>query len=281
MFDWKTVPGHVMGILNVTPDSFSDGGLYLDTDSAVLQGLELTQAGAAMIDIGGESTRPGAEPVSAAEEMRRVIPVVEALASQISVPISIDTTKAEVAAAALAAGAAVVNDVSAGRGDPSMFSVVAESGAGYIVMHMLGEPRTMQDDPRYGDVVRDVGDFLFARIKSAHEVGIAECSLMADPGIGFGKTFDQNLSLLARLGELISRVRVPMLVGTSRKGFLGHITGVEDPAARDDATLATVVWALQRGASMVRVHDVKRAVHAAAVLDALRGAEPKDVGAVA
>ncbi|MBM3674242.1 MAG: dihydropteroate synthase [Actinobacteria bacterium] len=281
MFDWKQVRGRVMGVVNVTPDSFSDGGRYLEPEAAAAHGLELAAQGAAVLDVGGESTRPGAAPVDAAEETRRVVPVVRELAERTAVPISVDTTKAEVAAAALEAGAAIVNDVSAGRLDPAVLSVVADAGAGYVVMHMLGEPRTMQDDPCYGDVVREVGDFLCTRLAAARGAGIAPESLMADPGIGFGKTVDHNLALLAHLGELVARVRVPVLVGTSRKRFLGALTGVDDATARDDATLPTVVWSLERGAAMVRVHDVGRAVHAATVLDALRAAEPRAVGAVA
>lgn len=269
MFRWATIAGPVMGVLNVTPDSFSDGGRFDAPDAAVAHGLELAAAGAAVLDVGGESTRPGAAPVDAVTEIGRVRPVIEALAAMVDVPISIDTTKAAVAEAAIDAGAAVVNDVSAGRGDPRMLDVVAAAGAGYVAMHMQGEPRTMQVDPHYDDVVREVGAFLVERLDAACAAGIADDALMADPGIGFGKTTEHNLELLASLPELIAEVGVPVLVGTSRKTFLGRITDEADPAARDSATLATAVWALERGAAMVRVHDVRGAVQAAAVLGAM------------
>jgi dihydropteroate synthase len=272
MFEWGAVAGRVMGVVNVTPDSFSDGGLYLDPDAAIAQGLALIDDGADVLDVGGESTRPGAEPVSAAEEMRRVLPVVRALAADGRVPVSIDTTKAAVAASALEAGATIVNDVSAGRFDRDLLGVVAEAGAGYIAMHMLGEPRTMQKNPRYDDVVAEVGAFLVERLDAAAAAGIARESLMADPGIGFGKTATHNLILLAELETLAERVVVPLLVGSSRKTFIGRLLGIDDPAARDDGTLATVVWALDHGAQMVRVHDVTSAARAAALLDVLEGA---------
>ena len=272
MFDWAAVGGSVMGVVNVTPDSFSDGGRYLDPEAAIAHGVELARDGAAVLDVGGESTRPGAEPVEADAELQRVVPVVEGLQAAVDVPISIDTTKAAVAEAAIAAGATIVNDVSAGRHDPRMLGVCAASGVGYVAMHMLGEPRTMQDDPRYEDVVREVGDFLVERLAAARAAGIAERALMADPGIGFGKTLEHNLTLLAHLQDLRARAGVPLLVGTSRKGFLGRLTGEDRADARDDATLATVVWSLDHGASMVRVHDVRRAVQGAAVLTAIRTA---------
>jgi dihydropteroate synthase len=272
MFDWRAVTGEVVGVVNVTPDSFSDGGRFLDPDAAVAHGLALRDAGAAVLDVGGESSRPGAEPVAAAEEIARVVPVVRRLSVEAGVPVSVDTTKAAVAAAALEAGAAVVNDISAGRMDPDLLGVVADAGAGFIAMHMLGEPRTMQDDPRYDDVVREVGDFLVERLAVAGDAGIARESLMADPGIGFGKTVTHNLSLLAATHALATRVEVPLLVGASRKWFLGRLLELDDPAARDDGTLATVVWALDQGAAMVRVHDVQGASRAAALLTALEGA---------
>jgi dihydropteroate synthase len=259
----------VMGIVNVTPDSFSDGGLYLDTSTAVAHGLELDAAGAAVLDVGGESTRPGADPVDEAEELRRVLPVVAELAERAAVPVSIDTTKAAVAAAAIDAGATVVNDVSAGRADPDILDVVARAGAGYVVMHMLGDPRTMQRDPQYRDLTTQVGDFLVDRLALARDAGVASAALCADPGIGFGKTARHNLELLARLPELVARVDVPVLVGTSRKTFLGAITDAPAgalPEARDDATLATVVWAADRGAALVRVHAVQPVVEALRLL---------------
>ena len=187
-------------------------------------------------------------------------------------PISVDTTKAAVAVAALDAGATIVNDISAGRHDPDMLRVVAESGAGYVAMHMQGEPATMQDDPRYDDVVREVGDFLLERLDAAVAAGIAAGSLIADPGLGFGKTVAHNLTLLGAVSTLVERVGVPVLVGASRKGFIGRVLGVDDPAARDDGTLATVVWALDQGATMVRVHDVRGASRACALLSVLEGA---------
>jgi dihydropteroate synthase len=271
MFDWRALTGAVMGVVNVTPDSFSDGGRFLDPDAAVTHGLALRDAGAAVVDVGGESTRPGAEPVPAAEEIARIVPVVRDLAAA-GIPVSVDTTKARVAAAAIEAGATIVNDVSAGRHDPDLLGVVADAGAGYVVMHMLGEPRTMQDDPRYDDVVREVGDFLVDRLAVARDAGIARESLMADPGIGFGKTVAHNLALLAATSELVARVQVPVLIGASRKWFIGRLLDIDDATARDDGTLATVVWVLDRGAAMVRVHDVRGAHRAAALLSVLEGA---------
>jgi dihydropteroate synthase len=204
--------------------------------------------------------------------MARVLPVIEAVASEAGVPVSVDTTKASVARRALDAGAAIVNDVSAGRKDPDMLGVVADAGAGYVAMHMLGEPATMQNDPRYDDVVTEVGTFLLERVAAAESAGIPRDAVMVDPGIGFGKTADHNLALLADLASLVDRVGVAVLVGASRKTFIGRLLGLDDPAARDDGTLATVVWSLGRGARMVRVHDVRSAVRAAALLDVLEGA---------
>jgi dihydropteroate synthase len=212
--------------------------------------------------VGGESTRPGAAPGGEDEELRRVLPVVERLAAEAGVPVSIDTSKAVVARAALAAGATVVNDVAAGAA-PDMFGVVAAAGAGLVVMHMQGEPRTMQHDPHYDDVVVEVGDFLLDRLAAARAAGIPSAALCADPGLGFGKTAAHNVELLARLGELVARVDVPVLVGPSRKSFIARLFG-DDLVARDDGTLATAVWAVDRGARIVRVHD------AAAAADALR-----------
>lgn len=278
MFEWSGVCGArpaVMGVLNVTPDSFSDGGEFLAVDQAVAHARELIDAGADLLDVGGESTRPGAEPVDEAEELRRVVPVVEGIAAQRAVPISIDTTKAGVAAAALEAGASVVNDVTAGRHDPEILSVTATAGAGYVAMHMLGEPRTMQEDPRYDDVVREVGDFLVERRDAARAAGIEDSSLAVDPGIGFGKTVEHNVALLVHLEKLCAKVGVPVVVGTSRKRFLAKLVGGDQepsPADRDDATLATVVWALERGAQVVRVHDVQSAARAVRLLDVLRSA---------
>jgi dihydropteroate synthase len=257
-----------MGIVNVTPDSFSDGGRHLDPADAVEHGLRLEREGAALLDVGGESTRPGAEPVDEPEELRRVVPVVAGLAAAARVPVSIDTTKAAVAAAAIDAGATVVNDVSAGRADPAMLDVVAHAGVGYVAMHMLGEPRTMQRAPRYADVTAEVGDFLVERLGMARDAGIAPEALCADPGIGFGKTVEHNLELLARLSELVERLEVPVLVGTSRKSFLGTLTGAPVDG-RDDATLATAVWSAAQGAAVLRVHRVQPVVEALRLLHAL------------
>jgi dihydropteroate synthase len=282
VFTWAAVsadhPG-VMGIVNVTPDSFSDGGRYLSADAAVTHGRALVAAGATLLDVGGESTRPGARPVEEAEERRRVVPVIEGLVGEVEVPVSVDTTKPTVAAAALDAGAMIVNDVSAGRLHPAILEVVADRRAGYVVMHMQGEPRTMQHDPRYDDVVAEVGDFLVERLGTARGAGIDEASLAADPGIGFGKTAAHNLRLLADLPALCDRVGVPVLVGPSRKRFLGALLadvagtqGEPPPDQRDDATLATVVWALDHGARIVRVHDAQGAARAATLLHAMREA---------
>jgi dihydropteroate synthase len=249
----------VMGVVNVTPDSFSDGGLYLDQGAAVAHALELERDGAAILDVGGESTRPGAEPVPEGEERRRVVPVIEGLvAAGAQAQISIDTSKSAVAAAALEAGATLVNDVTALRADPAMASLVAASGADCCLMHMLGEPRTMQKDPRYEDVVSEVKAFLEERIAYAISAGVAEERILIDPGIGFGKTAAHNLELLARLDELAALGR-PVVVGTSRKSFLGRLTG----RATDErlaGTIATNVLAYERGAAVFRVHDV-RPVH--------------------
>ena len=258
MFEWGGLrrPA-VMGVVNVTPDSFSDGGRFLDADAAIAHGLALVRDGADLLDVGGESTRPGADPVDVDVELGRVLPVVHALASETDVPVSVDTTKAAVAESALGAGALVVNDVSAGR-DPRMLEVVARAGAGYVAMHMRGEPRTMQDEPRYRDVVGEVGAFLVERLDAAHAAGIARRRLAADPGIGFGKTVEHNLTLLAALGKLRERVAAPLVVGTSRKRFIAAVVGGGDrePTAREEGTIASVAWAVEHGADVVRVHDV-------------------------
>ncbi|MGA9856879.1 MAG: dihydropteroate synthase [Solirubrobacteraceae bacterium] len=245
----------VMGIVNVTPDSFSDGGLYSDAAAAIEHGVELEAEGAAILDVGGESTRPGAQPVSAEDELTRVVPVIAGLrAAGATAQISIDTSKAAVARAALDAGATLVNDVTALRGDPELAGLVAERRVPVCLMHMLGEPRTMQRDPHYDEVVSDVKAFLEERMAFAIGQGIAEERILLDPGIGFGKTVEHNLTLLARLHELAALGR-PLVIGTSRKSFLGRITGraVEDRLA---ATIATNVLAYERGASVFRVHDV-------------------------
>lgn len=244
----------LMGVINVTPDSFSDGGRFLDPEQAVAHGLRLAKEGAGILDVGGESTRPGADAVSAEQELARVLPVIEGLRrADPNVRISIDTSKATVARAALRAGASMVNDVTA-LADPAMASAVLEAGANCCLMHMLGNPRTMQADPRYDDVVADVRAFLAERLRSAIDAGIPEENILLDPGIGFGKTVDHNLELLARLEEIVSLGR-PVVIGTSRKSFLGRLTGraVDDRLA---GTIATSVMAYERGASVLRVHDV-------------------------
>jgi dihydropteroate synthase len=250
-----------MGVVNVTPDSFSDGGQFLDAAAAIAHGRALGAQGAAILDVGGESTRPGAQPVGEGEELQRVLPVIEGLATG-PWQVSIDTTKAHVARAALAAGASFVNDVTALRGDPQMAEVVAQSGADCCLMHMLGEPRTMQQDPRYEDVVDDVKAFLEERLRFAVNAGIDEQRVLLDPGIGFGKTVQHNLQLLHRLHELTELGR-SLVVGTSRKSFLGRLIAdargqreAADIQARLPGTIATSVLAYERGAAVLRVHDV-------------------------
>jgi len=252
----------IMGILNVTPDSFADGGEWFAFDTAVAHGRELIAEGADILDIGGESTRPYAEPVPVEEELRRVIPLLEALAGE-PTQLSVDTMKLPVAEAALDAGATYVNDVTAFRHDPRIATLVAARRSDCCLMHMLGEPRTMQDDPRYEDVVDDVKAFLVERVEFAISAGIVEERIQIDPGIGFGKTLEHNLELLRRLDE-ITALGFPVVIGTSRKSFLGRLTGREDPHDRVHATVATTVMAYERGARVFRVHDV------AATADALK-----------
>ena len=254
-----------MGVVNVTPDSFSDGGSWLEPQAAVAHGLELHAAGAAILDVGGESTRPGAEPVGEAEELRRVEPVVRGLGEQApGALVSIDTMKAAVAEAALAAGAGYVNDVTALRGDPRMAAVVAAAGCEVCLMHMAGSPQTMQDDPRYGDVVGEVAGFLRERAEFAESAGIDPARIQLDPGIGFGKTLEHNLELLRRLDE-IAAIGFPVVVGLSRKRFLGELAGRDRPADRVAASVAGAVLAWERGASVLRVHDVAETVDALTV----------------
>ena len=255
-----------MGIVNVTPDSFSDGGEWFVFDEAVEHARVLVAEGAHILDIGGESTRPGAAPVPVDEELRRVIPVVRAVRDS-GAQISVDTMKLTVAAAAVEAGATYVNDVTAFRHEPDLAGFVADRGCDCCLMHMLGEPRTMQHDPRYEDVVDDVRAFLEQRVEFAVGEGVREERIMVDPGIGFGKTLDHNLELLRRLDEIVA-VGFPVVIGTSRKSFLGRLTGREDPHDRVAATLATTVLALERGASVFRVHDVAPTRDALAVATA-------------
>lgn len=252
----------VMGIVNVTPDSFSDGGAHDTTEAAVAHGLSLVEQGADLLDIGGESTRPGAAPVALEEELRRVVPVIEQLAARTSVPISIDTFKPEVMRAAVAAGAGMINDIFALR-HAGALQAAAETGVPVVLMHMQGEPGNMQADPHYGDVVADVHGFLVQRLFAAEMAGIARKNLLIDPGFGFGKSTDHNITLLARTQRLLE-LGVPMLAGLSRKRSLGELTGRQDPAQRVAASVAAHLIAVQRGARIVRVHDV------AATVDALK-----------
>jgi dihydropteroate synthase len=252
-----------MGIVNVTPDSFSDGGLFLEADAAVEHGMQLAREGAVILDVGGESTRPGAQPVPEQEELRRVLPVIKRLAAA-GERVSIDTTKLDVASAALDAGATIVNDVSAFRFAPELAGLVADTGAHCCLMHMLGEPRTMQADPRYDDVVAEVKAFLEERLAFATGEGVAEERVWLDPGIGFGKTVEHNLELLRRLDEIVAIGR-PVVVGTSRKSFLGNLAGGKPEHERLPGTIATNVIALERGASVFRVHDVAQVADALTV----------------
>lgn len=261
----------LMGIVNVTPDSFSDGGAFLDTTSAVEQGVRLAAQGADVLDVGGESTRPGSDEVPIDEELARVVPVIEQLVKQVDVPVGVDTRKPEVAKAALDAGAAIVNDVTAGA-DPEMFRLVRDAGAGMVLMHMRGEPKTMQRDTHYDDVVREVRDFLAGRIGAAVAAGVPRAQLCVDPGIGFGKNLQHNLEILRAIGSF-HELRVPVLVGASRKRFIGQLTGVEDPADRIEGTAGAVAWCAAQGVDLVRVHDVRQMQRVVDVVDAIvRGA---------
>lgn len=256
----------IMGVVNVTPDSFSDGGHFLGAERAIEHGLRLHTDGADLVDVGGESSRPGAAPVTAAEEVRRVIPVIAGL-TQAGVPVSVDTSKPEVAAAALEVGALVVNDITA-FGDPGMAPLVAAAGCGAVLMHMQGNPQSMQDDPTYVDVAAEVGGFLVKRAISAEEAGVERKHICIDPGIGFGKAQHHNLQLLAHLDVLVA-TGYPVLVGTSRKSFLGQILDEPDPTERDVATAATVAIAATRGAAVVRVHNVEMTRQAVLIADAI------------
>ncbi|MEZ0234894.1 MAG: dihydropteroate synthase [Actinomycetota bacterium] len=259
----------VMGIVNVTPDSFSDGGLLGGTDEAVAQGLRMVAEGADIVDVGGESTRPGSDPVPVDEELARVVPVVAGLreAAPTGVALSVDTRRPQVAEAAIEAGASIVNDVTAAA-DPAMFDVVIQTGAGLVLMHMLGEPKTMQDDPRYDDVVTEVRDFLAARLGVAVAAGVSRDRLCVDPGIGFGKNLTHNLALLHDIASF-EDLRVPVLVGASRKGFIGQLTGVDDPAERVEGTAGAVAWCAAHGVDVVRVHDVLEMTRVVRVVDAI------------
>ncbi len=258
----------VMGIVNVTPDSFSDGGTFAGAEDAVKHALQLVEEGADILDVGGESTRPSADPVPADVELERVIPVIERLAVEVPrTAVSVDTRKSEVARAALEAGASIVNDVTAGS-DPGTLAAVKAAGAGLVLMHMQGDPQTMQRDPSYRDVVAEVGDYLAGRIGAAVAAGIHRDHLCVDPGIGFGKNLAHNLELLRAIGTF-AELRVPVLVGVSRKRFLGELTGVADPAERLEGTAAAVAWCAAEGVDVVRVHDVKEMVRVVSVIDAI------------
>lgn len=256
-----------MGVLNVTPDSFSDGGLWFDAEAAISHALEMIDQGAAIIDIGGESTRPGAEPVPEDEELRRVIPVIEEIASA-GVPVSIDTRKASVARSALEAGASIVNDTGGEDADPAMPSVAAEAGAGVVFMHSRGTPATMRSLTDYSDVVSDVAAFLGSAAAGLQDAGVARDSIVLDPGFGFAKTPQQNLELLDRLDEIVA-LGFPVLAGTSRKSFIGAVLDLPE-GERVEGTAATVAWALARGASIVRVHDVAQMARVVKMCAAVR-----------
>jgi len=258
---------YVMGILNVTPDSFSDGGSHPGVDAALEGGRRLRVAGADIIDIGGESTRPGSDAVSVEEELARVVPAVRALVPALDIPLSVDTRRPEVAAASVAAGASIVNDVSGFR-DPSMVEVAATTDAGLVVMHMLGEPKTMQQEPRYDDVVAEVCAYLADQAHMLEGAGVARDRIALDPGLGFGKTTEHNLELLRRLDELVA-LGYPVLIGASRKRFIGEITGVDVPAERLQGSVAVAGWSALLGADVVRVHDVGPTREALATLTAI------------
>jgi dihydropteroate synthase len=260
----------VMGILNVTPDSFSDGGRYLDHGAAVARGIEMVEEGADLIDVGGESTRPGSDPVSSDEERDRVVPVIEALAGKVPVPISVDTRKPTVAKAGLEAGALIANDISGAR-DPEMFAVAREAGAGMVLMHIKGEPKTMQVAPHYDDVVAEVHEYLRERIEAAEFAGMAPERLCVDPGIGFGKDLQQNLALMHHVETLVDLGR-PVLVGPSRKRFIGALLDLPEDE-RVEGTAGAVAWLVGRGAHIVRVHDVREMVRVVRVVDAIARAE--------
>jgi dihydropteroate synthase len=260
-------PALIMGVVNVTPDSFSDGGKFFHTDAAVAHGLELAAQGADLLDVGGESTRPRATPVSEAEELRRVIPVVEQLAARVKIPISIDTMKPEVARAAIAAGASIVNDVAANREDDAMARVVAGAGAGYVLMHMQGTPQTMQTNPVYADVVREVGEFFSGKIQRLNDCGIAREQVILDVGIGFGKSLEHNLLLIAGLRSF-TKLERPLLLGVSRKSFLGGLAG-EETAGRLPAALVCATLALESGVQIIRTHDVAETAQAVRMTEAI------------
>ncbi len=256
-----------MGIVNVTPDSFSDGGSYLSIDDAVKHGIQMVSDGADLLDVGGESTRPGSDPVPAVEELARVVPVIQLLTHELpDTPVSVDTRKAEVARSALDAGATIVNDIAAGA-DPEMFETVRQAHAGMVLMHMKGEPKTMQEDPTYYDVVAEVRGWLGERLEAAVAAGIDMDQLCVDPGLGFGKTLEHNLAILHDI-DAFHHLEVPVIVGPSRKGFIGALTDTE-VGDRLEGTAGVVAWCAARGVDIVRVHDVKEMVRVARVVDAI------------
>lgn len=260
-------PALIMGIVNVTPDSFSDGGQFLDPDAATARALELARQGAAIIDVGGESTRPGADGVSESEELKRVIPVVERLSAHLKVPISADTQKPAVARAVLQSGASIVNDIAANRSDLGMWRVVAEAGAGYVCMHMQGTPKTMQSNPVYRDVVEDVEEFWRDRLEKLERAGVSREQVALDPGFGFGKTLEHNLQLLAALPRL-TKMKRPLVLGVSRKSFMGRLPecGVND---RVPASLACGCWASVSGVQIIRTHNVPETLAAVRMIEAI------------
>jgi dihydropteroate synthase len=259
---------HIMGVLNVTPDSFSDGGRYLDPDRAIEHGLEMARKGADIIDVGGESTRPHSQGTSATEEIDRIIPVIEALYRELTIPISIDTYKGEVARAALKAGASIINDISALRFDPVMPSIAGRAGVPVVLMHMKGTPENMQDKPTYGDLIPDIMDFLGEAIERAIRAGVRKELIVVDPGIGFGKTFDHNLEIIRDLYRFAALNR-PILLGTSNKAFIGHILD-KAPHDRDTGTMATIAAAAMNGAHIVRTHNVSKTLETLKVVDAIK-----------
>jgi dihydropteroate synthase len=263
--DQKT---HVMGILNVTPDSFSDGGQYFELEKAIAHGLAMAQEGADIIDVGGESTRPYSQRISSAEEMDRVIPVIEGLKKAVAIPISIDTYKADVAREALKSGASLINDISSLRFDPSMASVVAAAGVPVVLMHMKGTPEDMQKSPTYDDLIQEILDFLKGAINRCAQAGIREDLVIVDPGIGFGKTFDDNLKIIRELWRFRSLQR-PVLLGTSNKAFIGHVLNKE-PHERETGTLATIAAGVMNGAHIVRSHNVRKTVETVKMIDAIK-----------
>jgi dihydropteroate synthase len=262
-------PAMVMGVVNVTPDSFSDGGDFFDNHAAIQRALRLVAEGADIIDVGGESTRPNASPVPEEEELRRIVPVVRELTKTTQVPVSIDTMKPAVARAAIEAGAAIINDVAANREVPAMWRLVADSGAAYVAMHMLRTPQTMQRNPIYTHVVSEIGRFFQERLNRLAECGVAREQIILDPGLGFGKTLEHNLELLAGLGQFRTHER-PLLVGASRKAFIGQVTGVKESADRLPGSIACACAAVTAGAQIIRTHDVAATCHALRMTEAIQ-----------